>query len=200
MQRKKGVCRVPGFSMGVFAFGAKGGFFTRTAQAGNDTLCVCWSWWDTKKDVCVCSGGLPVAWSHVHVTKPGPVHSHMQGKSEKEWKACLSSPLYVHEPAVCVWGLPWQPRPHPLFLPSSAYESHLCRPLISISTRSPLGLYAVCVCFWTEITGRERWCREQRKHGIITTVKSDFGALIMMICAVCALQIHANANRYSYFH
>lgn len=43
MQRKKGVCRVAGFSMGVFAFGAKGGFFTRTAQAGNDTLCVCWS-------------------------------------------------------------------------------------------------------------------------------------------------------------
>lgn len=118
----------------------------------------------------------------------------------KNERRVYPSPLYVHEPAVCVWGLPWQPRPHPLFLPNSAYESHLCRPLISISTRSPLGLYAVCVCFWTEITGRERWCREQRKHGIITTVKSDFGALIMMICAVCALQIHANANRYSYFH
>lgn len=48
--------------------------------------------------VCVCWGGLPVAWSHVHVTKPGLVHSHMQGKSEKEWKACLSLPT------LCSWA------------------------------------------------------------------------------------------------
>lgn len=58
MQRKKGVCRVPGFSMGVFAFGAKGGFFTRTAQAGNDTLCVLELMGYKKGGVCVL-GGFP---------------------------------------------------------------------------------------------------------------------------------------------
>lgn len=118
-------------------------FFTRTAQAGNDTLCVCWSWWDIKKGgVCVCWGGLPVAWSHVHVTKPGPVHSHMQGKSEKEWKACLSLPT------LCSWasGLCLRSPMATQAPPPVSSQLSIWKPSVSTSNLHPYSLPAGSIC------------------------------------------------------
>lgn len=84
---------VPGFRVGVFALGAKRRIFFYTSTIWKRHL----SWWDKKMGV-----GLPEASSQLHVTKPGPVHSHLL--REGEWKAYYPALLYIHEPAVCLRG------------------------------------------------------------------------------------------------
>lgn len=128
----------------------RGGFFLTLAQAANEAGCEMELMGLKKK------GGLPVASSQLHVTKPGPVHSHMQRESENKKRVTPPCFIFMSQRSVSEVSSPLATQAPPPSLCSTTYESHLCLDPKSPSLHTPCRVYMLCVYFLTETIGWER--------------------------------------------
>lgn len=82
-----------------------------------------------------------MASSQLHVTKPGPVHLHMQRESQNERHVTPPRFIFMSQQSVSEVSSPLATQAPPPSFCSTTYESHLCLDPKSPSLHTPCRVY-----------------------------------------------------------